>query len=267
MRVPLTIAILMLMTALGGCVEEAQPSETSDTMEPTSTSETDDNETRTPTTSRTNATNSTNHTTPMANNTAPTANLTHDLVNDTVAINTTFNFTVNGTDADGDNLTWDLDVDGDNESDYNGTDEDFGEVEHNYTKNGTYNVTLVVSDGLLNATANVTINVTSGGGGARFEDSVLLPCPTCPDITTDAVEFELTPDLVGLPFLVESSKGDPDIMFTAEDCDGDALDHENVNGAEEGEVPEGAACLIVWEFSDVDSDITATIGTPPPEEE
>ena len=258
MRALFGIPLLLILTAVAGCVEPAESTEETDTTTPTSRS--------TATTNSTRSTSMTNTTSAMPNE-PPTANLTHDLDNDTVAVNVTFNFTVEGDDADGDNLTWELDVDGDNETDYNGTDADFGEVSHNYTQNGTFNATLTVSDGQDNATSSVLINVTSGGSGARFEDSVLLPCPTCPDIFTDSVEFELTPDMVGLPFLAESSKGDPDLMFTSEDCDGDEVETVASEGPEEGVVPEGAACVIVWEFLDPDSDITVTIGTPPPEEE
>ncbi|HEX9816503.1 MAG TPA: PKD domain-containing protein [Candidatus Thermoplasmatota archaeon] len=256
MRTTFGIPVLLFLTAVAGCVEPASPGETSDTTTRATTTSTATNST----------THATNTTTTMPNE-PPKANLTHDLDNDTVAVNTTFNFTVDGDDQDGDNLTWDLDVDGDNESDYNGTDADFGEVSHNYTENGTFNATLTVSDAQDNATSSVLINVTASAGGAKFQDSVLLPCTTCPDVFIDSVEFELTPDLVGLPFLAESTQGDPDLIFTSEDCDGDEIELVADEGPETGTVPEGAACMIVWEFLFPDSEITVTIGTPPPDEE
>lgn len=260
MRATFAVPVLLILTAIAGCVEPAASSEeTTAASTPTKGS--------TSASRSTNTTNATNTSTPIPNE-PPVANLTHDLDNDTVAVNVTFNFTVGGNDTDGDHLTWHLDVDGDNVTDYNGTDADFGDVSHNYTENGTFNVTLTVSDGELHGTASLLLNVTSpGGGGATFEDSVLLPCPTCPDVFIEAVEFELTPDLVGLPFLADSTKGDPDLIFTSDDCDGDEVEMVANPGPEEGTVPEGAACMIVWEFADPDSDITVTIGTPPPEEE
>lgn len=255
MRATLGIPVLLLMTAIAGCIQDANPTEASETATPT-----------TRTTASTNSTNATNTTTAMPNE-PPTANLTHDLENDTAAVNMTFNFTVEGDDADGDNLTWELDVDGDNETDYNGTDADFGEVAHNYTENGTFNATLMVSDGQSNASSSVLINVTAGASGAMFQDSVLFPCPSCPSVYTEVLEFELTPDLVGLPFTAESTQGDPDMIFTSEDCDGDQVEEFATGGAEEGVVPEGAACIVIWEYSFPDSEITVIIGTPPPEEE
>src|SRR5687768_14120584 len=98
MRATFGIPLLLVLTAIAGCVEPAEPSETSETPTRATTRST-------AATNSTDDANATNTTSMMAN-TPPTANLSHDLDNDSVAINTTFNFTVEGEDADGDNLTW-----------------------------------------------------------------------------------------------------------------------------------------------------------------
>jgi PKD repeat protein len=70
------------------------------------------------------------------------------------------NFTLAGTDLDGDALSWKLDL-GDN-STANGTALP-STVAHNFTLPGLHLVRLVVSDGKLLANATLTVNVTAGG--------------------------------------------------------------------------------------------------------
>ena len=68
-------------------------------------------------------------------------------------------FTLNGSDPDGDNLTWSFDADGDGQDEINGTLLPAA-YEHTYDV-GTFLANLTVSDGNLTAFGNVTITVTA----------------------------------------------------------------------------------------------------------
>lgn len=144
MRVTL-ISSLVLVAALSGCLaDEAEPASVSST----------------PTTSAAPVTNATTtsaapNTTVAANN-APTANLSSDVPNGTAPLNVTF--TIEGTDADGDELSWTLDIDGDNESDYNGTELP-SEIVHEYLEAGNYTAILNVTDGTNSTQASLDITV------------------------------------------------------------------------------------------------------------
>lgn len=75
------------------------------------------------------------------------------------------NFTLTGTDQDGDDLTWNIDVNGDGRTDQSG-DKLPATVSHNYTATGKYNVTYSLSDGTDTSTYHVTINATAAANGA-----------------------------------------------------------------------------------------------------
>lgn len=74
----------------------------------------------------------------------------------------TLNFTLNGTDPEGDNIVWDLAF-----GDGNATSGALlpANASHQYAAVGLYNVTFTISDGRLQTTYNLTANITAGGGG------------------------------------------------------------------------------------------------------
>jgi PKD repeat protein len=97
-------------------------------------------------------------------NRAPTGSLNVSALNGSVPL--TVNFTLNGTDLDGDALNWTLSF-GDGNS-TNGTELP-AQVAHNFTAPGSFNVTLNLTDG-LNSTLYTTVIVASNGtAGAAAE--------------------------------------------------------------------------------------------------
>lgn len=267
------ICAALVGLALSGCFGEAEPAE--DTTSPTPTTSAPPTTATSPTT--TTSPNATGP--PPPPNEPPNATLEADPTNGTVPFNVTF--TINATDPNGDPLEWTLDADEDGTPDAEGTETDLpANVTFEYTENGTFNATLNVSDGMENVVQVVLIEAKPGGGGAVFTDTAALSCTQC-SITgansgvgyragvsgIDSVFFELGPELVGLPFVADSSEGDPDLSFRTSCSGGGAVgDPFAEEGPESGTVPEGAACVLIWEFIGADSEITITIGTPPPEE-
>jgi len=84
-------------------------------------------------------------------------------------------FTVAGDDADGDPLSWSLDVDGDGEADSDG-DELPSLHTHTFNDIGTYSATLTVSDGVDPATAIVNVVVQPGGEDGQLEVVQVIEC-------------------------------------------------------------------------------------------
>ncbi len=78
-------------------------------------------------------------------------------------------FTINGTDPDGDALSWGLDVNGDGTLDSNGTSVP-AQVNHTFEA-GTYVVNLTVSDGSesAHASVNITVSADVAGGAAPVQ--------------------------------------------------------------------------------------------------
>jgi hypothetical protein len=272
MKTQLAIVVLMVIALASGCVGESSDLSASDSESPTATSTSSGNRTTSPSATANNTTSSPNMTMP---NSPPTANLTTNLTNMTGQAPVNVTFMLNGTDPDNDTLNWTLDFGDGNTT--NGTEIPTN-VTYEYTQNGTYNVTLNVTDGNLSANSTIMINITSGGGGASFTDTASLPCTQCSvagantgvgfrlgESGLDSVFFELTPELAGLPFEATSSGTDPDLSFR-EDCDGGAAvgDGFAEEGPEHGTVPEGALCVLLWEFEESGSEITIVIGTAPP---
>jgi PKD repeat protein len=80
------------------------------------------------------------------------------------------NFTVSGSDADGDTIVWDLTFGDGNKT--NGTSLP-KTVSHNYTKAGNFTASLMVTDGKDHTTSNVTIHVAGGGGAGGSQDATV----------------------------------------------------------------------------------------------
>jgi PKD repeat protein len=115
-----------------------------------------------------------------ATNHAPTAALNVSAVNGSAPLNVTF--TVSGADADNDTLSWTLAF-GDNTT-ANGTSLP-ANVTHLFTAAGAFLANLTVTDGVANATANVTVSVAGASGGIpgplRFEGT-LTALPYVPQV-------------------------------------------------------------------------------------
>ena len=154
-----TITILaLLLVGFAGCADDAAD-EPATVDEPTELETSDDaggNTTQTPDGDGSEP--ATNATQGDALNTPPSALLTADIEQGTVPFDVLF--ALSGEDADGDALTWTLDVDGDGAADHNGSELP-ANVTATYTDAGTYNVTFWVTDGMNTTTANVTINGTA----------------------------------------------------------------------------------------------------------
>lgn len=94
-----------------------------------------------------------------APNAPPTADLAADATNGSAPL--TVNFTLDGSDDDGDELSWTLDLGDGNDTDGVGLP---ATVAHNFAISGNYTVVLQVTDGTDTATANVTITVEADTG-------------------------------------------------------------------------------------------------------
>jgi hypothetical protein len=201
-------------------------------------------------------------------NHAPVAHLAVD-VNGTAA-----NFTLDGTDADNDTLSWTLDFGDGNHT--NGTSLP-ATVAHDYAaSNVTGNLTasLNVTDGSATGQAHAVVALGAGGGGPLFSHSEGTKAPGNPansaeipgvgwcgssccagfDAKQSGVDcvFVALPDgLAGHPFLASADAGDPDLEFWGA-CDPSQLfavsDFRN-DGPESGAVPGGVGCVIIWDNS------------------
>ncbi len=151
-------------------------------------------------------------------NRAPTASLSASTEGGALPL--LVNFTLDGSDPDGDDLTWSFDADGD------GAAEETGEalpadVSFNYTAAGIYNATLNVTDGEAFDEAVVVLNVTAataagqmvslswavgnGGCGSSY-DSWAFGTPMAGVLVGEAAVDPLT---IGKPYTAEFTFEDP----------------------------------------------------------
>lgn len=151
-------ALLAVLVLLAGCADSGGKGGDDDS-DSTSTSRTGTSGTRTATSSG-----STSATGTDGPNTPPTANVTADVDNGTAPL--VVNFTLNGTDADGDALNWTFDADGDGTPEANGTTLP-ATVQHTYNETGEFRAVLNVTDGEDNATVVRLIVVAEGDGGGE----------------------------------------------------------------------------------------------------
>lgn len=142
-----TLTGLLVITALAGCLgDEATTDDSGDAMDGMDDSMHQGNETS----------GSENETAAPAMNAPPTANLTANVTNGSAPLSVSFNLT--GDDADGDNLTWSLDVDGNGTVDAEGSDLP-ATFEFTYEAVGNYTAYLNVTDGQNTTTASLLIVV------------------------------------------------------------------------------------------------------------
>lgn len=193
-------------------------------------------------------------------NAAPTGSLEASL-NGTLA-----NFTVEGSDADNDTLSWTLDF-GDGNS-TNGTALP-ATLLHNYTlpaNTTAMNVTVVLtlSDGLENATYNATLNVTAGdstlqaySGGFVYSNTACSGGPPRYDAVPDSQgvtydKVELLPETVGQGFKVTFAGNAVLDHLVFVDDDGTPLQGHEVGGPPDrifeatGTIPAGAAAAVFY---------------------
>lgn len=137
-------SLLLVSIALAGC---------SGGGEPASTASTDDGKDDGPLDDGGNGTKQ-----PPALNRRPLPTFDADALNGSAPL--LVNFSLDGADPDDDALNWTLDVDGDGTPDFNGSALP-ATVNHTYTEPGTFNATYTLSDGLLEAQASLTFNVTA----------------------------------------------------------------------------------------------------------
>lgn len=143
--------LMATLVASAGCLQTDDDAVTQG--DPTPTAASNGNQTFEPPAD--NETSDGNETPPA--NTPPTANLTADVLNGSAPLSV--NLTLDGSDADGDDLSWTLEL-----GDGNSTEGDTlpATVAHNFTAAGNYTLWLNVTDGEATATANLTITVESG---------------------------------------------------------------------------------------------------------
>jgi hypothetical protein len=183
-------------------------------------------------------------------------------------------FLLNGSDADGDNLTWMLDF-GDNSTAATGTELP-ANVTHRYATAGIFNATFSVSDGKDTANVTVAINISAGSSFTKFVASgtAKLPCPQCTAAGAntgagyrsgtnelDSYFVTIPASSPGQPFSVTSTGGNPDMVFRDSCSAGAAVGNAYTGPAgEQGTVPQGALCVLAWENAAASSRITVTIG-------
>jgi PKD repeat protein len=220
---------------------------------------------------------------PPANH-RPTAQLTASA--DHGATPLRVNFTADGADVDGDALSWSLDFGDGNRT--TGTALP-AILPHEFARVGSYNATLTVQDGKLDATAVVHLKVNSSAPALVFSGAVAVDCSLqcggcdstqpneatcfvgdnglapgaagCASFTSakagvDCVWVAVPANLVGHAFTVTSTKGDPDIDFLDACSAAEAEQSVSVwnSGPEAGVVPAGMGCLVAWEWNAVGAD-------------
>jgi hypothetical protein len=197
-------------------------------------------------------------------------------------------FALNGTDPDGDALSWTLAF-GDGNS-TNGTALPTT-ASHNYTASGNFTAAFTVSDGKDSVAYNVTLTVAAGGGGTFFvfSGAVKANCATqcegcdpassvvCAPVAAgafgcgsfnagstpvgngaqgnDCIWTALPDGAAGRAFTAASTAGDPDLDFidVCNVVDGANTKSSWSAGPEAGTVPAGFPCVVIWEFTPLTS--------------
>lgn len=241
--------LALALVTLGGCTEDG-------TIDPPlGDAPSDGNTTTPPPTPGGGGTDPTN-----ATNTPPVANLTTDAVNGTAPLNVTF--TLDATDAEGDNLTWILAVNGTEVA--NGTALP-ATVEHNFTEPGNLTVLLRVSDGDATGDASLVVVVEAGIVDAerdptRFSGAVATGSTPIGESGTnpgamqcagwltgqngqDCRWWTLAEDYDGHEFKLPNSADDLE-FYDACEATGTSLGVFTTDGT----VPAGAGCVVLWYY-------------------
>jgi PKD domain len=152
----LLATLILLALAFAGCAGDKEGSNGSTTSSGTGS------RTSSVTGSTTGASSQTNTTTPSRQNQPPTGSIS------AVANGTTVSFALNGTDVDGDVLTWNLTF-GDG-AQANGTDLPAA-LDHVYGDAGNFTANLTISDGTDNATYSANLTLSGGAASQTVEAS------------------------------------------------------------------------------------------------
>ncbi len=197
---------------------------------------------------------------PVDQNVPPTASL--GAVTDGLLVQ----FAINGSDDDGDVLSWHLDVDGDGVIDAEG--EELPAVHEAELEAGEYTAWLIVSDGTANATSEATFLLEEAAADPAWEPVVLegavdFSCEHCWSGSLTPVHciglqadangydcrwFTLDASYIGHPFTAEADD-DGDVLFQ-DTCGGNDIEVFENAGNEAGVVPAGAGCAVLWNYAD-----------------
>lgn len=218
---------------------------------------------------------------PVANS-DPVAGIVASKMTGEVPFDVTFDLT--GSDADNDTLSWTLDADGDGSADTQGESLP-ANFTFSYAAEGLYNVTFTVTDGDGTAVAGLEINATGAveeaGGFVPFivTLNMIEGCELCVDggqnsqgcvgfhlgvNEIDCGWVEIPPEAWGLPFSVYAEltgpltaangiDASPDIEWYDSCSAGGTSVGTDIDGNHDiptvkGTIPEGAGCLIIFEF-------------------
>lgn len=270
MRILAVLAVALLSTAvLAGCSDDSNGDEPSSSTSSTSRSTTS----ATASSSSRSSTTSSSSTSTAPANSPPSGSIS--AVAGSGALPVRVNFTLSGSDPDGDVIVWDLAF-GDSAA-ANGTVLP-ATVAHNYTAAGNYTAVFTITDGKESATYDVAVAVTAGGSaGFTAVFSEAQSAPSNPAMSAgdpsvgfagaiacagfhagmsgiDCVFFELDPALEGHAYTITSDVGDPDFEFWGT-CSIDptglpdtifAIDGAVTEGPEAGIMPAGVGCAVIW---------------------
>lgn len=178
------------------------------------------------------------------------------------------NFTIDASDADGDDLSWSLDADGDGTVDEGG-DSFPANATFVFEAVGNYTAMLAVTDGNATTDANLTITVISPDAEAEegfepvhLELDVELSCIQCyttgaaPDNCVglqagengqDCVWVEAESEWIGHDFTTDGPF-DVDISFYSECSAGNEQGSVAAEGHDTGTIPDGTGCLVLWNW-------------------
>jgi hypothetical protein len=266
MRPLLALACLALLTAmLAGCAED--PERYPDGV-PTGSASKSSTATGSTTRSGTGSTTATGSGAPGGNGTnhAPLATFSASTLNGTIPV--TINFTMEGSDPDGDGLNWTLDF-----GDGNSTEgaELPKTVAHVYNATGNFTATYTLTDGQEPTVSTLELAITAGGGAgfvAQYTGAQTAPSSPANSAESaagfcgasccasflggesgvDCVFFELEASFAGHLFTATADEGDPDAEIWAS-CDPAELfsiEGHLETGPESGTIPEGAGCIVLW---------------------
>jgi hypothetical protein len=275
MRILAVLAVALLSTAvLAGCSDDGgdEPSETTSSTSRSTTSAASS------TTSRSSTTSSSSTGTTGPSNTPPSGSIS--AVAGSGSLPVRVNFTLTGSDPDGDVIVWDLAF-GDGATD-DGTTLP-ATVSHNYTTAGNFTAVFTITDGKESTDYDVAVAIAAGGAAGpslmlvgtvsawcaqctlAFEAALTLPAPLptlpLPSVSwasemqgVDLIWVEVPAELAGHTFVATSSAADVGVGMLAS-CDPTAaaavayFDSEST--PETGTVPAGTGCIVLWDFPPV----------------
>ena len=277
-----TLAFLATLTfvamAFAGCSDGGDDGDGTTTS--TSASRSSTSATATSTSRSSSSSSSASSTSGAPSNAAPSGSISAS-INGTNAT-----FSLNGTDPDGDALSWELDF-GDGSTPATG-DTLPATSSHPYAI-GNHTANFTLSDGTASKSYEVAVAVAGGSAAGPFvfagdvEQDCATPCELGTPVGSppvplpgskgclgfkadmqglDCLWTPLGPELADLPFTLVSTAGDPDLEFldTCDPVEGASLGTAYNAGPEAGFVPAGAGCAVLWEFNAAPSTITFTVG-------